>query len=214
MPKLKRRSISQKNTGMTRRMRERRADDGFSLSDNRRRANSHKIERQDNELKTEENRKRAETLKAERQDLEFKTEERRRNALRMRDTRDNYRSKFYRLISDYASKIKEGPTQMCSCCGGVWFKYSIREYTANMLRNKGLKPKFIDTVCYLKDAAIKLCVNCRKDMMSNRVPNMNLSNGLAFYEVPDCLKILSELEELLVSPRISFMVIQSLGSCR
>lgn len=46
---------------MTARMRERRTDDDFRLSDNRRRANSHayKIGRQDSELKTEENKRRA-----------------------------------------------------------------------------------------------------------------------------------------------------------
>ena len=31
--------------------------------------------------------------------------------------------------------------------------------------------------------------------MLNKVPILCLSNGLAFYEIPDCLKILTELEE-------------------
>ncbi|CAF4968245.1 unnamed protein product [Rotaria sp. Silwood1] len=47
--------------------------------------------------------------------------------------------------------------------------------------------------------------------MLNKVPNLCLSNGLAFYEIPDCLKTLTELEERLISPRIPFMVIRSLG---
>ena len=80
-----------------------------------------------------------------------------------------------------------------------------------MLTNKGLKKKFIDTVCYLEHTIIKLCVTCRRDIMSNKIPNLCLSNGLAFYEIPDCLKILTELEERLISPRIPFMVIRSLG---
>ena len=83
-----------------------------------------------------------------------------------------------------------------------------------MLTNKGLKAEFINTVCYLKHSTIKLCVTCRKDIMSNKVPNLSLSNGLAFYEVPDCLKVLTELEERLISPRIPFMVIRSLGFCK
>ena len=132
----------------------------------------------------------------------------------MHNNRDKYKSNFDGMKSNYESKIKEGPTHICSCCGGLWFEYSIREFTVEMLTNKGLKKEFIDTVCYLKNTIIKLCVTCRKDIMSNKVPNLCLSNGLAFYEIPDCLKILTELEERLISPRIPFMVIRSLGFCK
>ncbi len=118
------------------------------------------------------------------------------------------------MKSNYESKMQEGPTHICSCCGSLWFEYSIREYTFEMLTSKGLKEEFIDTVFYLKHAIIKLCVASRKDIMSNKVPNLSLSNGLAFHEVPDCLKILTELEERLISPRIPFMAIRSLGSCK
>ena len=214
MPKLKKRSISQRNAEITRRMRERRTDDEVRLLDNRRRANSLKIERQNDEFKTEDNKRRAEAHKIERQNDQFKEEERRTNALRMQNSRDKYKNNFDVMKSNYESKIKEGPTHICSCCGGLWFEYSIREYTVEMLTNKGLKAEFIDTVCYLKHAIIKLCVTCRKDIMSNKVPNLGLSNGLAFYEVPDCLKILTELEERLISPRIPFMAIRSLGFCK
>ncbi|CAF4205698.1 unnamed protein product [Adineta steineri] len=213
-------------------MKERRANDEFRLLDNRRRAKSHKAERQNNEFKTQENERRAKALKIEpqndefktqdnkrraeahkieRQNGEFKEEERRRNALRMYNSRDKYKNNFDAMKSNYESNIKEGPTHICSCCGGLWFAYSIREYTIDMLANKGLKTEFINTVCYLKHAIIKLCATCRKDIMSNKIPNIALSNGLAFCEIPDCLKILTELEERLISPRIPFMVIRTLG---
>ena len=91
MPKLKRRSVSQKNAEMSRRMRERRVDDDFRLSDNRRRANSHRIERVDDEFRSEENKRRAEALKISRQDPGFKEAERRKNALRMISSRIKYR---------------------------------------------------------------------------------------------------------------------------
>ncbi|CAF4305723.1 unnamed protein product [Rotaria socialis] len=189
-------------------------DDEFKTEDNKRRAEALKIERQDVEFKTEDNRRRAEALKIARQNDEFKEEERRRNALRIHNNRDKYKSNFDGMRSNYESKIKEGPTHICSCCSGLWFEYSIREYTVEMLTNKGLNAEFIDTVCYLKQAIIKLCATCRNDIMSNKVPNLGLSNGLGFYEVPDCLKILTELEERLISPRIPFMAIRSLGSCK
>ena len=47
--------------------------------------------------------------------------------------------------------------------------------------------------------------------MLNNVSNLCLSDGLAFYEIPDCLKILTELEQSSISPRISFMVIGNLS---
>ena len=59
MPKLKKRSISQRNAEITRRVRERRTDDEVRLLDNRRRANSLKIERQNHEFKTKEKEKEA-----------------------------------------------------------------------------------------------------------------------------------------------------------
>ncbi|CAF3520518.1 unnamed protein product, partial [Rotaria socialis] len=177
----------------------------------KRRAKSHKIERQIDEFKIEDNKRRAEALQIKREEEEYKEEERRRNALRMQNSRDIYKNNFDVMKSNYELKIKEGPTHICSCCGGLWFEYSIREYTVEMLTNKGLKTEFINAVCYLKNATIKLCVTCRKDIMLNKVPNLCLSYGLAFYEIPDCLKILTESEERLISPRIPFMVIRSLG---
>ncbi|CAF1499888.1 unnamed protein product, partial [Adineta steineri] len=188
-----------------------RQSDEFKIQENKRRAETMKIERQNDEFRIEENKRRAEALKIARQDNEFKEEEKRKNALRMYYSRDKYKNNFDAMKSNYESNIKEGPTHICSCCGGLWFAYSIREYTIEMLANKGLKTEFINTVCYLKHAIIKLCATCRKDIMSNKIPNLALSNGLAFYEIPDCLKTLTELEKRLISPRIPFMVIRTLG---
>ena len=136
MPKLKRRSVSQKNAEMSRRMRERRFDDDFRLSDNRRRPNSHGIERADDEFRSEDNKRRAEAHKIERQDDEFKEAEGRKNALRMINSRIKYRDHFDDMKSVYELKIKEGPTHICSCCGGLWFDYFISEYTCEMLTKK------------------------------------------------------------------------------
>ncbi|CAF1665350.1 unnamed protein product [Adineta ricciae] len=132
----------------------------------------------------------------------------------MRNGRDKYKSNLDSITSNYESKIKEGPIHICSCCGGLSFQYYIREYTIEILANKGFTEEFIDTVCYLKSTTIKLCTTCRKGIMSKKVPNLCLYNGLAFYEIPDCLKILTELEERLISPRIPFMVIRTLGYCK
>ena len=235
MPKMKRRSTSQRNVEMAKRMRERRTDDEFrsldsrrraeslqtarqndefKSEDNRRRADSHKIVRQDDESRTQENQRRLTSLTIKRDEVEYKEEERRRNTIRMHNSRDKYKNNIDIIKLEYESKIQEGPIHICSCCGGLWFEYSIRKFTSEMLTNKGLKKKFIDTVCYLKNTVIKLCATCRKDIMLVKTPNLCLFNGLAFYEIPNCLKILTELEERLISPRIPFMVIRTLGFCK
>ena len=176
----------------------------------KRRAEAHKIKQQNDEFKTKENKKRAEGLKIKREGEEYKEEERRRNTLRMQKNRDKYKNNFDSMKSNYESKIKEEPIHIYSCCGGLWFEYSIREFTVEMLINKELEKEFIATVCYLKNTIIKLCVTCRKHILLNKVPDLCLSNGLEFYEIPDCLKI-TESEERLISSRIPFMVIRSLG---
>ena len=121
---------------MARKTRERRTDDEFRLSDNRKRANSHRIEREDEQIKSEENKRRAEALKISREDEEFKKEEKKRNASRVQNNRDKYKNNFDAMKSSFESKIKEGPTHICSCCGGLWFDYSMREYTFEMLTTK------------------------------------------------------------------------------
>ena len=177
MPKLKRRSISQRNSEMARRTRERRTDDEFRLSDNRKRANSHRIEREVEEFKKEDNERRAAALKISREDEEFKTEEKKRNASRIQNNRDKYKNNFDAMKSNFESKIKEGPTNICSCCGGLWFDYSIKKCTVEMLLEKGFEAEFIEKICYLKYQITKFCVTCRKDILSNEVPNLSLSNG-------------------------------------
>ena len=107
------------------------------------------------------------------------------------------------MKSSYELKINEGPTPTCSCCGGLWFEHSIREFTVEMLTRKG----FIDSLLSQKYIHQIMC----HVQVLNNVSNLYLSDGLAFYEIPDCLKILTELGQRSISPRIPFMVIGNLS---
>ena len=100
-------------------MRERRIDDGFRLTENKRRAYSLKTARQSGQFKKGENKKRAAALQIARQDDQFKEGERRKNALRMHNSRSQYRNSFADMKVNYELKVKEGPTHICSCCGGL-----------------------------------------------------------------------------------------------
>ena len=56
-----------------------------------------------------------------------------------------------------------------------------------------------------------VCNTCAASIYKNKLPLLCLSNGLNFPEQPNCLKILSNLEERLISPRIPFMRIYEVG---
>ena len=195
--------ISKRHRDGKKRIRERRANDRFRLLNNKRRAKSQKIPRQNNEFKTEENKRRVEALKIKREQEEYKEEESIRNALTIPNGRDKYKTNFDVMKSSYELKINEGHTLICSCCGGLWFEHSIREFTIEMLTRKG----FIDSLLSQK---YNHQIMCHVQMLNN-IPNLRLSDGLAFYEIPDCLKILTELEQRSISPRIPIMVIGNLS---
>jgi hypothetical protein len=57
------------------------------------------------------------------------------------------------------------------------------------------------------------CYNAVRTKKNWKIPKLCLSNGFAFPDLPPCLTNLTALEERLVSPRIPFMQIRSLGYC-
>jgi hypothetical protein len=46
----------------------------------------------------------------------------------------------------FMTAIKEGPTYICSCCGGLWFRTSVKPVDKNKLRSDGLNSAYIDQV--------------------------------------------------------------------
>lgn len=64
------------------------------------------------------------------------------------------------------------------------------------------------------DGLFKLCGTCKKDICDtkdSKIPRLCLGNGFRLPVLPTCLMDLMPLEERLVSPRIPFMQIRSLG---
>jgi hypothetical protein len=55
------------------------------------------------------------------------------------------------------------------------------------------------------------CKTCSRSIKSGKKPKASITNGLDFPELPECLKGLTPLEERLISPRLPFMIIKSLG---
>jgi hypothetical protein len=61
------------------------------------------------------------------------------------------------------------------------------------------------------DESFQFCNTCSRNIKAGKKPKFSITNGLDFPNLPECLKGLTPLEERLISPRLPFMVIKSLG---
>jgi hypothetical protein len=102
---------------------------------------------------------------------------------------------------------KEGPTSVCACCGGLWFRSSTKTVTATQSNNE-----LTSKIFHLRiDEIPKLCETCYRDYRRNMVPRLALTNGIDFPKIPHILRDLTTLEERLCALRLPFMQIRSLG---
>jgi len=133
---------------------------------------------------------------------------------RHRDTQGQRRT--LNAIDEYKGSIKKGPTQICISCGETWFTNQVRGLNRNIIAAKF--PRLdVYKAFYLAEKfpsvsnSYLFCFTCRRSISSDKMPNICLSEGFDFPAVPDCLKNLASLEERLISLRIPFMRIISLG---
>jgi hypothetical protein len=120
------------------------------------------------------------------------------------------------LVKNFETDKNEGPTYICSCCGGLWFRRSIRKLDRTLLSQKSDK-SFIDTVCKSSlhtDSIEWLCRTCYDYVSIGETPKLALVNGLEFPTIPLELEKLSFTEQRLVSARLPFMQIKTLGCDR
>ncbi|KAG2203147.1 hypothetical protein INT47_004954 [Mucor saturninus] len=52
------------------------------------------------------------------------------------------------IIDNYNTVIKQGPTEICSCCGGTWFPVQVNRVQRSILIAKGLTADLIQTVIF------------------------------------------------------------------
>ena len=116
-------------------------------------------------------------------------------------------------IKKFELEIKEGPTLVCVCCGGLFFKRSVKIFNEEEYANKIFMSKilFVKNQCN-KFNSYMICNTCDTYARGNKkVPRLALSNGLDFNAIDKSLENLNELEERLCSPRIPFLKIRPLG---
>jgi len=114
------------------------------------------------------------------------------------------------------SNIKDESTKLCTCCGGTWFPSQVSDLNTRTISSK--YPNFsLDNAFYLNrqfsspSGKYQFCSTRRQGVFKGRIPSLCLSNCFDFPEIPECLKNLTCLEERLISLRIPFMRILSLG---
>ena len=56
-----------------------------------------------------------------------------------------------------------------------------------------------------------VCKTCYDSIRANKNPTIRLLNGLMLPKIPEALKNLTKIEERLISPRIPFLQIKTLG---
>ncbi|XP_050339187.1 uncharacterized protein LOC126765663 [Bactrocera neohumeralis] len=121
-------------------------------------------------------------------------------------------SRDFRSI--YFENIKKGPTEICICCGGLWFPHQVRKLnfgTIAQVHPDATSVFFLKQKFPSEDGNYNFCLTCKNGIAKNNIPKICLLNGLDFPDIPDCLKNLTPIEERLIMPRLPFMTIRPLG---
>lgn len=137
---------------------------------------------------------------------------RKREGLKASSTFDTKRKKSNDetdvLIEKFHNLTSKGPEYVCTSCCQIFFRHSVI-----IMKTKNFK------ACLIKDCVkgIKsvsgmeyICYQCNNYLKNSEVPPCSIGNNMSFPDVPDELKNLTQLEQLLISPRIPFMKIREL----
>lgn len=101
------------------------------------------------------------------------------------------------VAKHFISAAKESPCLPCSTCSSLHFR-------SNMQSNKKRTAENVDS-----DTESFTCTRCLRE--KRKTKKYSEANGMRLPQVPDCYKILSTLEERLISPFLAFMKVKLLG---
>ncbi|OBZ80800.1 hypothetical protein A0J61_11151 [Choanephora cucurbitarum] len=112
--------------------------------------------------------------------------------------------------------IKEGPTVVCVCCGGLWFPGQTKTVTKAFLLSREATEEFIERVFNVEttDQLEEFCDNCSLFVKKKKVPRLCLSNGLKLPEISEEIKRLNRIEERLVAARHVYQSIYTVFGLR
>ena len=139
--------------------------------------------------------------------------------IRARDNINLYvnRNSLEKLITSLEDEIKEAPTYTCMCDSGLYFKRSVKIVDKESIKKDSVY-RFImkylrQTESPSQDGNYYLCQTCYEYALNEEIPSRcyNDKSGLRFPVVDQRILNLNELEIRLVSPRLAFQQIRSLG---
>lgn len=109
------------------------------------------------------------------------------------------RRQWSSIVNTYMNKIRRGTTWICSCCGGLFYRESVRNIDKIKLRKWGLNDDMISSILHVdqddhqawtrKSKVYCLCITCYSYCKANKLPRLALVNGLDFPTIPDQLKV-------------------------
>jgi len=127
---------------------EKRKDPLYAKAELKRNTELNRINRLDPTLKTPEKKRDCEAHQIRRQDPDFRTPEKNRDATAKRQQQINLKSNFEKLKEKFHVKIRNAPTFICSCCGGLWYKESTTQVTGEILKDRGCNENLISQVLH------------------------------------------------------------------
>lgn len=137
---------------------------------------------------------------------------REREALRIKSLRESRNF----IIERYNKGIEEGPDYVCICCGGLFFKRTVTKITEKFSNEIKSKNQTLYNKVFVLSNKVShgfqwFCATCFRYIIENECPRLCLNNNLHFPPIVPEIKVLNELEERLVSPRIPYLRIKPLG---
>jgi hypothetical protein len=192
-----------------------RLDEQRRLAENENNKKAMRIARLDEQRRLAENENSKEAMKIVRLDEGRHAKE---NELK-KATHAKRQSDFDNLLREYNSNIREGPTYVCSSCGGLWYRTSVCKGDIEKFHAKGCDDGIISQIFNCNGNKQKghfFCSTCWKSVNRTipKIPKLCLTNGFSFPMIPPQLADLTPLEERLVSLRLPFCQIRSLGADR
>lgn len=114
---------------------------------------------------------------------------------------------------------KQVPAFVCACCERVFFETGVVKITREKVLSRMSSKLNADisraALCvnghilnnYNDSHQNYLCHTCYKYVGEGKIPKLSSNNGLKLPPVPECLKVLNDIEERLLSPYVPFMKI-------
>lgn len=113
------------------------------------------------------------------------------------------------FITDFHTKIQQGPIFVCVSCEQLWYKRSVYNFDSVSNNIPHGMSSCIQNI-QSPDNNTYICHTCYVALSSNKIPTCCTVNGLQFEQIPVELQDLYPLEERLVALRIPFMQIRDL----